>query len=133
MKTAIRLNNIKEYYFSKKLREIDKLRSNGIDVINAGIGSPDLAPHHSVITELKEQSNNENAHKYQSYKGIPELRNAFSIWYKNYFDSVLNPNSEILPSYGFKRRNYAYFIGLSRKRRSGIGTRPWISYLFSSS
>ena len=102
MKTAIRLNNIKEYYFSKKLREIDKLRSNGIDVINAGIGSPDLAPHHSVITELKEQSNNENAHKYQSYKGIPELRNAFSIWYKNYFDSVLNPNSEILPLMGSK-------------------------------
>ena len=102
MKTASRLNNIKEYYFSKKLREIEELRINGINVINAGIGSPDLAPHHSVITELQEQSNNENAHKYQSYKGIAELRNAFSIWYKNYFDSVLDPNSEILPLMGSK-------------------------------
>ena len=102
MKTASRLNNIKEYYFSKKIREIEELRSSGINVINAGIGSPDLAPHRSIIAELQEQSNNENAHKYQSYKGIPELRNAFSIWYKNYFDSVLDPNSEILPLMGSK-------------------------------
>ena len=102
MKNASRLNNIKEYYFSKKLREIEELKSRGIDVINAGIGSPDLVPHKSVIEELNKQSNHENAHKYQSYKGIYELRNAFSVWYKNYFESVLDPNSEILPLIGSK-------------------------------
>ena len=77
MKTANRLNSVKEYYFSKKLREIEELKKQGIDVINAGIGSPDLAPHSSVIRELHQQSTKEGAHKYQSYKGIPELRSAF--------------------------------------------------------
>tara|TARA_Y100000385_G_scaffold56233_1_gene53851 strand:- start:1475 stop:2617 length:1143 start_codon:yes stop_codon:yes gene_type:complete len=102
MKTANRLNSVKEYYFSKKLREIEELKKQGIDVINAGIGSPDLAPHSSVIRELHQQSTKEGAHKYQSYKGIDELRSAFSLWYKNYFNCHLNADSEILPLMGSK-------------------------------
>ena len=102
MKTAIRLNNIKEYYFSKKLREIEELRSSGIDVINAGIGSPDLAPHHSVITELQDQSNNKNAHKYQSYQGLIEFRESISKFYLKYFDVQSNPENEVLPLMGSK-------------------------------
>ena len=102
MKTADRLNSVKEYYFSKKLREIDILKSKGVDVINAGIGSPDLAPDQSVIEELQIQSTKEHAHKYQSYKGIPSLRFAFSHWYKTYFKCELNPESEVLPLIGSK-------------------------------
>ena len=102
MNTANRLNSVKEYYFSKKLREIEELKKQGVDVINAGIGSPDLEPDNSVIKELKEQSAKEGAHKYQSYKGLPELRSAFSLWYKNYFKCNLNPNNEILPLMGSK-------------------------------
>jgi aspartate/methionine/tyrosine aminotransferase len=102
MKTADRLNSVKEYYFSKKLREIENLKSKGIDVINAGIGSPDLAPHPSVIAELQEQSTKEHAHKYQSYKGIAELRLAFSNWYQKYFNCNLDPDHEILPLMGSK-------------------------------
>ena len=102
MNTANRLNSVKEYYFSKKLREIEELKKQGVDVINAGIGSPDLAPDNSVIKELKEQSTKEGAHKYQSYKGLPELRSAFSLWYKNYFKCNLNPDNEILPLMGSK-------------------------------
>ena len=102
MNTANRLNSVKEYYFSKKLREIEELKKQGVDVINAGIGSPDLAPDNSVIKELMEQSTKEGAHKYQSYKGLPELRSAFSLWYKNYFKCNLNPDNEILPLMGSK-------------------------------
>ena len=102
MNTANRLNSVKEYYFSKKLREIEELKKQGVDVINAGIGSPDLEPDNSVIKELKEQSAKEGAHKYQSYKGLPELRSAFSLWYKNYFKCNLNPHNEILPLMGSK-------------------------------
>ena len=102
MNTANRLNSVKEYYFSKKLREIEELKKQGVDVINAGIGSPDLAPDNSVIKELREQSTKEGAHKYQSYKGLPELRSAFSLWYKNYFKCNLNPDNEILPLMGSK-------------------------------
>lgn len=102
MNTANRLNSVKEYYFSKKLREIEELKKQGVDVINAGIGSPDLEPDNSVIEELKEQSAKEGAHKYQSYKGLSELRSAFSLWYKNYFKCNLNPDNEILPLMGSK-------------------------------
>ena len=102
MKTADRLNAVKEYYFSKKLREIEDLKSRGIDVINAGIGSPDLAPHPSVINELQLQSAKQYAHKYQSYKGINELRLAFSNWYLKYFNCNLDPDHEILPLMGSK-------------------------------
>ena len=102
MNTANRLNSVKEYYFSKKLREIEELKKQGVDVINAGIGSPDLEPDNSVIEELKEQSAKEGAHKYQSYKGLPELRSAFSLWYKNYFKCNLIPDNEILPLMGSK-------------------------------
>ena len=102
MNTANRLNSVKEYYFSKKLREIEELKKQGVNVINAGIGSPDLEPDNSVIEELKEQSAKEGAHKYQSYKGLSELRSAFSLWYKNYFKCNLNPDNEILPLMGSK-------------------------------
>ena len=102
MDIAERLNKVNEYYFSKKLREIEDLKKNGYDIINAGIGSPDLPPDSSVINELNEQSLKNNVHKYQSYKAIPELRNAFSLWYKNYFNCNLNPDKEILPLMGSK-------------------------------
>ena len=102
MNSANRLNSVKEYYFSKKLREIEELKKQGVDVINAGIGSPDVAPDNSVIKELREQSTKEGAHKYQSYKGLPELRSAFSLWYKNHFKCNLNPDNEILPLMGSK-------------------------------
>ena len=45
MKTAKRLNNIKEYYFSRKLREVGEMIKVGKPIINMGIGSPDLDPH----------------------------------------------------------------------------------------
>lgn len=69
MEPASRIQHIEEYYFSKKLREIEALRNNGVDIINAGIGSPDLHPHESVVTALNHAILEPNAHQYQSYKG----------------------------------------------------------------
>ena len=71
---ANRLNFVEEYYFSKKLREVSRLVSQGRDIINLGIGSPDLFPPQSSILALTKSLNYENSHKYQSYQGIPELR-----------------------------------------------------------
>ena len=67
IKTSGRLNGIGEYYFSKKLREIDELNKQGKQIINLGIGSPDLPPHHSVVAVLAEESAKPNVHAYQSY------------------------------------------------------------------
>jgi LL-diaminopimelate aminotransferase len=102
MQTAKRLEGIGEYYFSQKLREIDELNKQGKNIINLGIGSPDLPPHPDVIKVLQEESAKPNVHAYQNYKGSPVLRQAFAQWYQKYYGVLLNPDTEILPLIGSK-------------------------------
>jgi aspartate/methionine/tyrosine aminotransferase len=102
MQTANRLKGIGEYYFSQKLREIDELNKAGKNIINLGIGSPDMPPHPDVIKTLQEESAKPNVHAYQSYKGSPVLRKAVSDWYKKWYNVDLNPDTEILPLIGSK-------------------------------
>ena len=97
-----RLNSVEEYYFSKKLREVSKMVQNGEPIINMGVGSPDLFPSKNVINEIKSSLTNPSAHKYQSYQGLPELREAISQFYKKYFCINLNPLNEVLPLMGSK-------------------------------
>ncbi|MBD0331445.1 MAG: aminotransferase class I/II-fold pyridoxal phosphate-dependent enzyme [Chitinophagaceae bacterium] len=99
---AERLKGVEEYYFSQKLREIEKLNKEGKKIINLGVGSPDLPPHDDVIKVLQEESAKPSVHSYQSYKGSPVLRNAISEWYKKWYDVELNPDTEILPLIGSK-------------------------------
>jgi LL-diaminopimelate aminotransferase len=100
--TSKRLESIGEYYFSQKLREIDELNKQGKNIINLGIGSPDLPPHPDVIKTLQEESAKPNVHAYQSYKGSSVLRNAIADWYKKWYGVELNPETEILPLIGSK-------------------------------
>ncbi len=102
MQTAKRLEGIGEYYFSQKLREIDELNKQGKNIINLGIGSPDLPPHPEVIKTLQDESAKPNVHAYQSYKGSPILRKAMSDWYKTWYGVEVNPDTEILPLIGSK-------------------------------
>lgn len=100
--TSSRLEGIGEYYFSQKLREIDGLNQQGKQIINLGIGSPDLPPHPDVIKTLQEESAKPNVHAYQSYKGSPVLRKAVADWYAKWYSVQLNPDTEILPLIGSK-------------------------------
>jgi LL-diaminopimelate aminotransferase len=102
MLTSKRLEGVGEYYFSQKLREIDELKKKGENIINLGIGSPDLPPHPDVIKVLQEESAKPNMHAYQGYKGSPVLRNAIAGWYKKWYQVGLNPETEILPLIGSK-------------------------------
>ncbi|WP_448138727.1 pyridoxal phosphate-dependent aminotransferase [Sphingobacterium siyangense] len=99
---AKRLQHTEEYYFSKKLREIDELNKQGARVINLGIGSPDLPPHPEVIETLNTNAQLPNVHGYQNYKGAPSLRQAVADWYQRYYNATFNPNTEILPLIGSK-------------------------------
>ena len=99
---ANRVSDIKEYYFSKKLREIAQLNAEGADIISLGIGGPDRAPAEKVISTLQKQAAVSHNHSYQSYIGLPELRQAFADWYKKKYNVTLDPNSEILPLIGSK-------------------------------
>lgn len=99
---ANRLNTVEEYYFSRKLREVRQMISEGKPVINMGIGSPDLAPPTTAIEAMKKAMDDEKAHEYQSYQGLPELRKGFADFYKTQFNVSLDINSEILPLMGSK-------------------------------
>jgi aspartate/methionine/tyrosine aminotransferase len=102
IQVANRLNQVEEYYFSKKLREIEEMNRTGTKVINLGIGSPDLPPHPDVIQVLHEESAKSHTHAYQSYKGAPALRHAMAVWYKQWYGVELNPETNILPLIGSK-------------------------------
>jgi len=99
---ANRLNIVKEYYFSVKLKEISKLRSEGRNILSLGIGSPDLAPSSKTIEALVKTAQQKTTHGYQGYVGRPELRNAMSEWYANIYGVELDANNEILPLMGSK-------------------------------
>ena len=100
--TSKRLDGIGEYYFSQKLREIDELNKQGKNIINLGIGSPDLPPHPDVVKVLQEEAAKPNTHAYQNYKGSPILRKAVADWYHTWYGVGLDPDTEILPLIGSK-------------------------------
>ena len=99
---AKRLDTVQEYYFSKKLREVRGLIAEGKPIINMGIGSPDLQPPAKVLNAIKGSLGDATAHKYQSYQGLPKLRNAISSFYKHKFSVEVNLENEVLPLMGSK-------------------------------
>ena len=99
---ANRLQTVEEYYFSRKLKEVALLKAAGKPIINLGIGSPDLAPSQRVLSALVESLKDDKAHQYQSYQGLPELREAMALFYREQFEVSLSPKTEILPLMGSK-------------------------------
>ena len=99
---AHRLSTVKEYYFSKKLREVRALAAAGKPIINAGIGSPDLPPPPEVLKAIQHALTEQNIHGYQGYQGLPELRAAVSNFYNRHYKVTIDPNHEVLPLLGSK-------------------------------
>jgi len=99
---AERVQSISEYYFSRKLKEVAQMNADGKQVINLGIGSPDMPPSEKTIQRLCDEAHKPDTHGYQSYIGIPELRNGFAAWYKKWYQVSLNPLTEIQPLIGSK-------------------------------
>ncbi|PSG87931.1 pyridoxal phosphate-dependent aminotransferase [Mesoflavibacter zeaxanthinifaciens] len=102
MKVADRLHSVQEYYFSRKLKEVNQLIKDGKPIINLGIGSPDLEPPKQVVDVLVDSLVHPVAHKYQSYQGLPELRTAIADFYNTEFNVAVNPDTEVLPLMGSK-------------------------------
>lgn len=100
--TAARLKGVEEYYFSKKLEQIRQLEAAGKQVINLGIGSPDLPPAPEVISALNEASQDPGNHAYQSYRGLPSLRESIASFYQRHYGVEIDPQGEILPMMGSK-------------------------------
>lgn len=100
-KVANRLQNVQEYYFSIKLREVAKLKEEGKPIINIGVGNPDLQPPNEVVKALQTALQSPNVHQYQSYQGIPELRKNIATFYQKHYNVSLSIN-EIMPLMGSK-------------------------------
>lgn len=99
---AIRVSNISEYYFARKLREVARLNAEGADIISMAIGGPDRPPHESVIETLCDYARRDNTHSYQPGCGIPELRQAFARFYKRWYGVDIDPATELNPLIGSK-------------------------------
>lgn len=107
IKAAKRTESVSEYYFSRKLREISEMNAlrtaHGEEpVINLGIGSPDGMPPVEAVEALCEGAVQPGNHAYQSYVGLPELRQAFADWYRRWYGVDLDPSCEIQPLVGSK-------------------------------
>lgn len=102
IKPANRVGNIQEYYFSRKLKEVARLNSEGYDIISLGIGGPDKAPAQSVIEVLCENAHKPDSHSYQPFTGLPELRKAYSKFYQEHYGVDIDPDSELQPLIGSK-------------------------------
>lgn len=99
---ADRLKQVEDYYFVKKLEEIAKLNSEGKNIINFGIGNPDMKPSEATIQALNKSAENPKNHGYQPYRGMPELRQAVANFYKKTYGVEINPATEVLPLLGSK-------------------------------
>ncbi len=102
IKTAERLAQTSEYYFSRKLKEVDHLKAIGKPIINLGVGSPDIQPPADVIDTMIAATRDDKAHQYQPYAGIKELRNAIMQFYQKNYRVTLDRDEEILPLMGSK-------------------------------
>lgn len=102
IKSAQRIAGLEEYYFSSKLRQIAQWQSEGREIINLGIGSPDLPPSPSVINALQQAASHPANHAYQSYQGLPALRQAMADFYERIYGIKLSPDNQILPLLGSK-------------------------------
>jgi len=129
---ADRLNDVKEYYFSSKLREVAALKNEGRPIINIAIGSPDLHPPTNVIEAIKSSMELPNAHQYQSYQGIPEFRAGISTFYKINYNVNLDANSEILPLMGSKEGIMHISMAFLNKGDKNIASHPWSNFFLIS-
>ena len=107
IRPAKRTESVREYYFSRKLKEIAQMNAARAEagedpVINLGIGSPDGMPPMEAIEALCGSAVKPGSHAYQSYVGLPELREAFADWYARWYGVTLDPVKQIQPLVGSK-------------------------------
>ncbi|WP_020605971.1 pyridoxal phosphate-dependent aminotransferase [Spirosoma spitsbergense] len=99
---AHRASQTQEYYFSVKLAEVRQLQAAGHDIINLGIGNPDMMPSANTLDTLTRSAQQPTSHGYQPYKGTPPLRQAIARFYSHTYGVTLDPDTEILPLIGSK-------------------------------
>lgn len=101
-KLSRRLQKLPPYLFAEIDKAKRKARSQGRDLIDLGVGDPDLPTPARVVEKLSEAARDVKNQKYALGQGMPDLRRAITDWYKNRFNVTLNPETEVLPLIGSK-------------------------------
>src|SRR2546422_11568923 len=99
---AQRLGRIPPYLFAEIDRKVQEKKRAGVDVISLGIGDPDLPTPGRIVSVLQETAADPSNHRYPSYFGLAELREAIAGWYNDRAGVELDPDTEILPTLGSK-------------------------------
>ena len=99
---AERLNKLPPYLFAEIDRAKRKSIQDGKDVIDLGVGDPDMPTFPHIIKEMAKAIQEPRNHRYALDSGMPELRESIARWYKNRFSVQLDPAAEILPLIGSK-------------------------------
>jgi LL-diaminopimelate aminotransferase len=99
---AKRIDQIPPYLFAEIDKKKQELRKKGVDLIDLGIGDPDLPTPKLIIERLKTAAENPGNHRYPSYEGMIEFRTAVARWYEKRFSVHLDPQTEVLSLIGSK-------------------------------
>lgn len=97
-----KIRRLPPYVFEQVNRKAGELRSNGADIINLGMGNPDLPPPKHILDKLIETATKPGVNRYSSSRGIPGLRRALSRYYDRRFGVKLNENNEVVVTLGSK-------------------------------
>ena len=97
-----RIQRLPPYIFEEVNRIKAKLRGQGVDVIDFGMGNPDMPTPKHIVDKLCETARNPKAHRYSASKGIPGLRKAMASYYDRRWGVKLNPDTEVIATLGSK-------------------------------
>ncbi len=112
MKQARRLDKAPPYLFVEIEENIKKAEAKGIDVINLGIGDPDIPTPDFVVQKMIEAVKEPKNHRYPEYDGSIEFRTAVSDYYKRRFNVKLDPETEVVTLLGSKEGIAHIFFAL---------------------
>jgi LL-diaminopimelate aminotransferase len=104
LQAAEKIRNMPPYILAEVFAARDRKLEEGVDVIDVGVGNPDLRPSEKIIRALHDSLDDaarEN-HRYPSFSGLPEFKEAIARWYSKRFGVSLDPASEVLPLIGSK-------------------------------
>ena len=102
MRISRRIESLPPYLFAEISRKIAEKRAKGEDIVDFGVGDPDIPTPAHVIEELCKAAKDPPNHRYPETAGLPELRQAIAAWYKKRFGVELDPDREVLPLIGSK-------------------------------
>ncbi len=97
-----RIQSLPPYLFAEIDRLKEQVRQRGVNIIDLGVGDPDLPTPPHVIEKIKEACEDPSNHRYPSYEGMPRFRQAVSDWYLKRFNVTLDPEREIVTLIGSK-------------------------------